>query len=102
MEIIEIPHFTEVVMDYLSDDDYSAFQWFIAFNPDAGDLVKGARKVRWKSSKTGKRGGLRIIYSYKPKPTEISMLTIYTKSRKQDLSMDDKDTLKKIIQEIKQ
>ena len=38
---IESPLFTRQVPDYLSDEEYAAFQAFLASSPDAGDVVKG-------------------------------------------------------------
>jgi hypothetical protein len=104
MELIEIPHFTEVVEEYLTDDEYAALQWYLTLNPEIGDLVTGtggARKVRWSVAGHGKRGGLRVIYFYRPKPSEIWMLTVYSKARKKDLTRKDKTILRQIIQEIK-
>ena len=49
MEFIEAPLFTKYVLDYLSEEEYAAFQWKLAFAPKAGDLVPrsgGLRKVR--------------------------------------------------------
>ena len=80
MERIEIPHFTEVVMDYMSDEEYAVFQWYLALNQETG--------------------GLRVIYYYRPNPSEIWLLTVYSKSRKQDLSANDKKTLNEIIRGI--
>ena len=49
-EFIESSIFTKMVHDYLSDEDYAAFQQFLLEHPDAGDVVCGSggvRKVRW-------------------------------------------------------
>ncbi len=62
---IESPLFTRQVPDYLSDEEYAAFQAFLAASPDAGDVVKGSggvRKVRWKRQGAGKSGGVRVMY----------------------------------------
>ena len=50
---IESPLFTRQVSDYLTDEEYAAFQTFLAASPDAGDVVKGSggvRKVRDRKS----------------------------------------------------
>ncbi|MGY8816075.1 MAG: transcriptional regulator [Gammaproteobacteria bacterium] len=88
----------------MSDEEYAVFKWYLVLNPDVGDLVSGTggvRKVRWAPAQTGKRGGLRIIYYYRPNLSEIWMLTIYSKTRKNDLTTRDKDALRQIIKEIK-
>lgn len=38
---VESPLFTNQVHDYLTDDEYGAFQEFLAANPDTGDMVRG-------------------------------------------------------------
>jgi hypothetical protein len=48
-----------------------------------GDVVSGSggvRKVRWKKSGTGKRGGVRVIYYNQLENGEIWLLLIYSKS----------------------
>ena len=49
-EFIESSLFSRMVYDYLSEDDYTAFQQFLLEHPEAGDVVQGSggvRKVRW-------------------------------------------------------
>jgi len=104
MEFIEIPHFTEVVRDYLTDEEYAVLQWYLTLNPEAGDIVTGtggARKVRWSVDQRGKRGGLRVIYYYRSSQSEIWMLTLYSKTSKKDLTARDKTILRQLILEIK-
>ncbi|NCP78720.1 MAG: transcriptional regulator [Desulfuromonadales bacterium] len=80
---IESPLFTRQVRDYLCDEEYAAFQAFLATSPDAGDVVKGSggvRKVRWKRQGGGKSGGARILYYARLQSGEIWLLVIYAKS----------------------
>ena len=49
---VETKLFTELVLDYLSDDEYAAMQQFLVVNPEAGDVIPasgGVRKLRWAS-----------------------------------------------------
>jgi hypothetical protein len=104
MEIIEIPHFTDILHKFQTDDEYAALQWFLVLQPTAGNIVagcSGVRKVRWSSRHQGRRGGLRVIYLHLPRKQQIWMLTIYAKVDKKDLTRNDKKVLKQIIQEIK-
>ena len=51
--------------DYMSDDEYSAFQRELLSEPVKGDVIQGTgglRKIR--VSAKGKRGGARVIYYY--------------------------------------
>ena len=79
---IESPLFTRQIHDYLSDDEYSAFQTFLVNSPDAGDIVKGSggvRKIRWKRKGAGKSGGVRVMYHARMQFGEIWLLLIYAK-----------------------
>ena len=69
MEFVEAPLFTQLLADYLSDDEYRALQFFLARDPEAGDVIPatgGFRKVCWADRRRGKgkRGGLRVVYYY--------------------------------------
>jgi len=57
MEFIETGLFTNLIFDYLSEDQYKDFQLFLAQHPGSGDIIKdsgGIRKVRWKLEKKGR------------------------------------------------
>jgi len=69
VEFIEAPMFTALIAEYMEDDEYRAFQSFLAGEPEAGDVIPGTggfRKLRWADRRRGKgkRGGLRVIYYY--------------------------------------
>lgn len=60
MIFIETSKFTELVKQYLSDEEYSALQWLLLRRPDSGAVVSGSggvRKIRWGLSGRGKSGG---------------------------------------------
>ena len=80
---IETGSFERSLPHYLDDDEYAELQWFMMYNPEAGDIVPGSggvRKLRWKSQGRGKRGGIRVIYYVKHRRDEIWMLALYSKS----------------------
>jgi mRNA-degrading endonuclease RelE of RelBE toxin-antitoxin system len=80
---VETKLFTELVQDYLSDDEYAAMQQFLIVNPEAGDVIPasgGVRKLRWGVAGRGKRGGLRVIYFLRRRHDEVWMLTLYAKN----------------------
>jgi hypothetical protein len=82
-EFIESGLFAKMVYDYLSEDDYTAFQQFLLEHPEAGDLVKGSggvRKVRWARGGSGKSGGVRVCYYARNAAGQILLLVIYAKS----------------------
>ena len=89
MIIIELPKFTELIVEYLPDDDYRELQNHLAENPEAGPVIPksdGLRKLRWAGAGKGKRGGLRVIYYVITEDHEIIMVSVYKKSDKDDLT----------------
>lgn len=58
---IETKLFTRLVQEYLTDEEYSELQWFLAGAPESGPVIQstgGVRKLRWRAPGRGKRGGL--------------------------------------------
>lgn len=69
-------------------------------DPMRGDLIKGGggiRKLRYAVTGRGKSGGVRVIYYLKRIDDLIYMLVIYPKSRKDDLSPDEIEQLRKLV-----
>jgi hypothetical protein len=62
---------------------------WIADNPEAGDVIPGfapLRKVRWAARNQGKRGGARVVYFLRLKNGEVTLLVVYAKSDRKNLS----------------
>ena len=71
--------------------------------PDAGDVIEGSggvRKLRWRTKGGGKRGGLRIIYYWITKDSQILFLTLYGKSETKNLSQDAIRTMRHLIKSL--
>ncbi|NKQ34535.1 MAG: hypothetical protein HF973_02855 [Chloroflexi bacterium] len=102
MLFIETPIFTKLVKNLLPDDYYRKLQETLLMRPEAGDLIRGSgglRKIRWSLPGQGKRGGLRITY-YWDKPEDIFyMLTVYKKSKKEDLTRSQVKILRQLVEE---
>lgn len=101
MVIIETKIFTRQVDALLSDEDYSALQTTLVLNPAAGALIIGSgglRKIRWRASGRGKRGGSRIIYYWAMRQDQLLMLLIYPKNVQDDLSPDQLRMLRAIVE----
>ena len=102
MVFIETPVFMRQVQELLSDEAYSAFQWYMALNPQAGDVIQGTgglRKVRWSVAGGGKRGGVRVIYFHVAAQAQVRLLLIYRKGVKDDLTAAEKKTLRTLNQD---
>lgn len=87
-EFIESNLFTKMVYDYLSEEDYVAFQQFLLEHPEAGEVVRGSggvRKVRWARAGTGKSGGVRVCYFIRNAVGQIVLLVIYAKSARSSI-----------------
>ena len=96
MVIIETSVFTRRVIEILTDDEYRELQEFVAAHPDAGDTIPGShglRKLRWRTSGRGKRGGARIIYYWLKARGTLLMIFAFKKNERSDLT---KDQLRKL------
>lgn len=99
MEFIETPFFTRLVNKLLDDDEYRELQEVLIYRPDLGDVIQGTgglRKIRWMRKGRGKRSGVRVIYYWLMDDEQILMLYIYPKSQQEELTSEQKKTLKLI------
>jgi mRNA-degrading endonuclease RelE of RelBE toxin-antitoxin system len=86
--VAETPFFIRQAADLWDEGERDAFVWFIAANPEAGDVIPetgGVRKVRWSRGGSGKRGGVRVIYYYHDAQHPLYLLMAYAKARQEDL-----------------
>jgi hypothetical protein len=101
MIIIETSSFTRRVTQLLSDDEYRELQATLVNRPKAGPVIPrsgGLRKLRWRASGRGKRGGARVIYYWATKQDHILMLFIYAKNESDDLTSDQIKVLRNIVE----
>ena len=81
---VESSNFERTRPTYLDDDEYLELQQYMMQNPEAGEIIPGSggvRKMRWLRTGIGKCGGLRVIYYVRYQPNEFWMLTLYSKSK---------------------
>lgn len=101
VEFIETSLFTNLLYDYLTEDEYRDLQDYLIRHPEAGKIVPGSggvRKLRWAAGGKGKSGGVRIIYYYKRQDSEVWLLTLYSKSVRDNIPAH---VLRQIAEEIK-
>jgi hypothetical protein len=102
MEIRESHVFTRQVDATLTLEDYRALQLHLVGRPDAGVVIPGSgglRKLRWATTGRGKRGGARVIYYWYVEASRIYLLLLYAKNEQDDLSPEQKRTLKRLVAE---
>jgi hypothetical protein len=103
MEFKELPMFSELVGEFLTDKQFLDLQISLVASPEMGDLIPGtggARKVRVGAKGKGKRGGARVIYYFQLEYT-IHLLAIYSKNEKADLDYGQKKLIASYIQAVK-
>lgn len=102
MLIIETAVFTRRVEKVLDEESYRLLQLELAQRPDLGEVIRGTgglRKVRWVGKGRGKRGGARIIYYWIAERGTLLMLLIYEKTEQEDLTSEQRRTLRRLVEE---
>jgi hypothetical protein len=88
----------------LAEAEIATMENAIAADPESHPVVPGVggvRKARWSREGKGKRGGVRIIYYYWVRDTEIYMLSIYAKNEQADMDAADKKAARKFVEALK-
>lgn len=75
----------------------------LAMNPEVGDIITdtgGIRKLRWRTGKNnkGKSGGIRVLYYHEE--NLVLVITLFTKSDKENIDAGEKADLKKLLPEL--
>jgi len=89
----------------LSKEDYDRFRKELAEYPDKAPVLTGTggvRKARLKSSSRGKSGGFRVCYLYYTADEEIYLLFIFQKNEQENLTVEQRESLKDIVKAIKE
>ena len=84
----------------MSEEDLRELQNFLLENPEAGPVVRGTggvRKLRWAREGRGKSGGVRTIYFDMRSEAQLYLVTVFGKNVKEDLSPEDKKTIKGFV-----
>lgn len=103
MSIVETPEFLSAARKLLDDRNRAALVDYLAYNPTAGDLIKGTggvRKLRWGLEGRGKRGGARVIYFHHSAALPLFLLTAYAKNVRADLSQADRNDFQRLTKSL--
>ncbi len=88
----------------LSEADIARLAAMLVDHPEAGVVIPrsgGLRKVRFAFGGKGKRGGARIIYVVLRHKDRIYLLAAYRKARTEDLSHDQLQRLRQLVEGLK-
>lgn len=97
MIIIATPAFERKAAELLTPQGLNELYEHLQQMPDAGVIMPGTggvRKLRWagKNNK-GKSGGVRVLYHYS-NGTLVLLITLYSKSEKENISAKERNELK--------
>jgi len=101
--VVETRPFIEDAERCLSEEEREDFISYIARNPIVGARIPGTggiRKVRWRGSGHGKRGGVRIIYYYHTERIPLFLLAAYAKGRQSDLTPRERSAMRRLATQI--
>jgi len=102
--VVEVEPFPSKADRVWKEEERLEFISFIASHPMAGDRIPGSggvRKVRWTRQGKGKRGGVRVIYYYHDPSLPLFLLTVYAKSKKDDLSAEELRAMRKLVVDLR-
>lgn len=89
----------------LNDDDLRRLELEIMENPSSAPVIKGTgklRKKRFAISNKGKSGSTRVCYVDFVIKETIYLITVYPKNEKDNLSMEERRAIKKLIDELEE
>jgi hypothetical protein len=90
LTIAESDIFSAAWPAYWTPEEFGDFCAWLAWNPNAGDVIprsNGCRKVRWVVEGRGKRDGVRVIYFNRLADGTIWLLTMYAKNVREDIDV---------------
>lgn len=103
MVFVETPTFRKQARGELPDEELRHIQKLLIASPRAGVLIRGTdglRKLRWRGSGRGKKGGSRIIYYWHAPKSRVYLLFMYPKSVQDDLTPQQAEALRNAVKEI--
>ena len=102
LTVVETLLFQRQWPHYWTEEERGEFAAYIAEHPAAGDVVPesgGIRKVRWGRPGVGKSGGVRVIYFMRSAEGEVVLLTLYAKSKTNNLTGQKLKEIRRALEE---
>lgn len=102
--IMETPTFVRDAAKWLSEDELAELLTHVAFHPTSGDVIPGSggfRKLRWARQGKGKSSGVRTIYFFYDGNYPITMVALYAKNERSNLTKAEVNGLADMAKELK-
>ena len=102
--IQEFGDFHKTALSLLGEDAYEALIAHVSIQPESGVIMAGTggfRKLRWARPGGGKSGGTRVVYYFYDRSRPVSMISIYGKNEKENLSQEEKNEMKQLAALLK-
>src|ERR1700675_3515722 len=102
--VVETPTCLAIANKLFSEEERADIVALVAADPQCGDLIRGTggfRKVRVARKGMGKSGGARVVYIWRNERFPVFLIAVFPKNEKENLSMAERNALKKpVIQRI--
>lgn len=101
VRFVETSTFTGQVYRHFDESTFRELQLSLLLRPEQGLLIPGAgglRKLRYRGSGRGKRGGVRVIYYWKPAESTCYLLFVYAKNEQGDLTPSQARALRQTVE----
>ena len=96
--VVETPTYLAIANKLFSEEERADIVTMLAADPQCGDLIRGTggfRKVRVARKGMGKSGGARVVYIWRNQRFPVFLITVFAKNQKENLSMAERNTLRK-------
>ena len=96
--VVETPTYLAIANKLFSEQERADIVALVAADPECGDVIRGTggfRKVRVARKGMGKSGGARVVYIWRNEKFPVFLITVFSKNEKENLSMAERNTLKK-------
>jgi len=96
--VVETPPYLAIANKLFSEEERADIVAMLAADPECGDLIRGTggfRKVRVARKGMGKSGGARVVYIWRNQRFPVFLITVFAKNQKENLSMAERNTLRK-------
>jgi hypothetical protein len=100
LQFVESRAFSRRRDELMNAAEYRALQLALIMNPRLGAVIPGSggiRKLRWAIEGRGKQGGTRVIYYHAASHRSLALLLIYAKNEADDLTPDQRQSLRKLM-----